>query len=169
MEFSTVDDYKYGMIDTYLKSSMDNRYVAGIKIPMNNWNARDELAMSILLTVYKVINGSIYTEYHPFDSLELGRHNEMFDTINTCQTLFKSYIRHLKNGIYSVGHVKIVVGIINFFNQHNFVPTDLDFTEDLIKAATIVEGMLQYTTSGKFTNECLKLIEEYQALQLLKG
>lgn len=169
MEFKTIDDYRYGMIDTYLKGSMDNRCVAGIKIPMNNWNARDELAMSILLTVYKVINGSMYTEYHPFDSLELERHNEMFDTINTCQTLFKSYIKHLKNGIYSIGHVKIVVGIINFFNQHNFVPTDLDFTEDLIKAATIVEGMLQYTTSGKFTDECLKLIEKYQALQLLKG
>lgn len=148
---------------------MNNRYVASIKIPMNNWNARDELAMSILLTVCKVINGRIYTAYHPFDSLEVGRHDEMFDTIDICQTLFKSYTKHLKNGIYSVGHIKIVVGIINFFNQYNFVPTDLDFTEDLIKAATIVEGMLQYTTSGKFTNECLKLIEEYQALQILKG
>lgn len=40
MEFKTVDDYKYGMIDTYLKSSMDNRYVAGIKIPMNKKNVK---------------------------------------------------------------------------------------------------------------------------------
>ena len=169
MEFKTVDDYKYGMIDTYLKSSMDNRYVAGIMIPMNNWNARDELAMSILLTVFKVTNGHIYTEYHPFDSFEVGRHDEMFNTIDTCQTLFKSYIKHLKNGIYSVGHVRIVVGIINFFNQHNFVPTDLDFTEDLIKAAIIVKGMLQYTTSGKFTDECLALVDDYRAAKMLEG
>ena len=167
MELQITDDTSYGMIDAYLKSSMDNKYVADIKIPMNNWNPRDELAKSILLTVYKLNSGSAFIKFHPFDALELGKHNEMFDTLNICQTMFKHYIRNSPNGIYSVNHIKVVVGRLKFFNQHNF--SSRKPTKDLIKAATIVEGMLQYTTSGKFTDECLKLIEEYQALQLLKG
>lgn len=52
MELQVSDDINYGMIEAYFKSSMDNKYVAGIKIPMNNWTAREELAKSILLTIY---------------------------------------------------------------------------------------------------------------------
>ena len=167
MELQINGDCRYGMIDAYLKSSVDNRYVAGIKIPMNNWNPRAELAKSILLTVYKLNSGTAHTEFHPFDSLEVGKHDEMFDMINICQTMFKYYIRNRAPGIYSVGHIKVVVGKFKFFIQDYFLSSEP--TEDLIKAATIVEGMLQYTTSGKFTDECLKLIEEYQALQMLKG
>lgn len=167
MEIQINGDCRYGMIDTYLKGSMDNRYIAGIKIPMNNWNAREELAKSILLTVYKLNSGSAFIEFHPFDAFEVGKHDEIFNTIDICQTMFKNYIKNLPNGIYSVNHIKVVRGRLKFFNQHNF--STREPTEELIKAATIVEGMYHYITSGKFTDKCLKLIEEYQALQILKG
>lgn len=167
MELQITDDTSYGMIDAYLKSSMDNKYVAGIKIPMNNWNPRDELAKSILLTVYKLNSGSAYIEFHPFDALEVGKHDEMFDTINICQTIFKNYIKSLPNGIYSVNHIKVVRGRLKFFNQHNF--STREPTEELIKAAIIVEGMLQYKFQSKFTDDCLALVDEYRAVKMLEG
>lgn len=58
---------------------------------------------------------------------------------------------------------------MNILTIHNFVPTDLDFTEDLIKAATIVEGMLQYKFQGLFTEDCLALVDEYRAAKMLEG
>lgn len=87
--------------------------------------------------------------------------------VQKCGEINKIYKKNLPNGIYSVNHIKVVRGRLKFFNQHNF--STREPTEELIKAATIVEGMYHYITSGKFTDKCLKLIEEYQALQILKG
>lgn len=153
---------------------------AKIRFPFNLSNLRVCLARSIFLTLYKPLDVFIYVvpEEGSFNSLELEKYKQVFDIINDCQTIFAYNIKDIPCGIYTVGQVQIATEDFSYVGKSNF--QDIDdlyysekrkavIREQLEKAAIIVEGLLQYKFHGKFTDECLALIDEYRATKMLEG
>lgn len=124
MEFKTIDDYKYGMIDTYLKSSMDNRYVAGIKIPLNICNLRESLARSLFITLYKPRNSYVFISLGDIYNSLLEKCAEAFDIIDDCQTIFAKSIKDVPCGVYIIGSVWIAASDLTYVGNNNFQEVD---------------------------------------------
>lgn len=153
---------------------------AKIRFPFNLSNLRVCLARSIFLTLYKPLDVFIYVvpEGGSFNSLELEKYKQVFDIINDCQTIFAYNIKDIPCGIYTVGQVQIATEDFSYIGKNNFQDIDdlyyseerkATIREQLEKAAIIVEGMLQYKFLGKFTDECLALVDDYRAAKILEG
>lgn len=171
-------NYHFEIAHTTLVNN--NKYYGSIDVPVNNAFPSVQLAESVLLTVFKPTDKNILTGHREFDFLEKGKFENEYDTITACQQYFDELLKNtfssrtLANLIYKVDHIWIA-GRIRLHYINELSPVDYrthpiqEGRENLEKAAIIVEGMYHYITSGKFTDKCLKLIEEYQALQILKG
>ena len=179
MNIPTDETYAFATSRVYF-TGYDGKFRGEIRVHLNLCNLRECLAKSILLTVYKPKRALLHIEVELSDSLNKGRYDkETMELIDDCQTLFSKYTSVIPvAGIFEVGHIKVMT--FNYLHTDRYVQQTLDdlefpkeikemFKDCLEKAATIVEGMYQFTTSGKFTDKCLKLIEEYHALQILKG
>lgn len=157
-----------------------NRYYGSIDVPITNQFPNVTLAESVLLTIFKPEDKNVFTNHREFSLLEEDKFENEYDEIAVCQQYFnellkKSFTKYFNpERIYKVGHIWIST---QPFLRYVDKLTPVDYSthpiqedrQNLEKAAAIVEGMYQYITSGKFTDKCLKLIEEYQALQMLKG
>jgi hypothetical protein len=153
------------------------KYEAKIKLPFNLTNLRVCLAKSIFLTMYKPLDTFIFVtlKEDAYDLLE--KHKQVFDIIDDCQTIFAYNIKDIPSGIYTVGQVQIATEDLSYVGKSNFQNIDdLYYSEErkavireqLEKAAIIVEGMLQYKFHGKFTDECLALVDDYRAAEMLE-
>lgn len=172
-------DYRFETAHVTLVDSR-NRYCGSIDVPITNEFPNVTLAESVLLTIFKPENKTIFTGHREFSLLEEGKFENEYDKIAVCQRYFNELLKEtfikysILNSIYKVGHIWIST---QPFLRYVDKLTPVDYSthpiqegrQNLEKAAVIVEGMYQYITSGKFTDKCLKLIEEYQALQMLKG
>lgn len=156
------------------------KYETKIRFPFNLANLRVCLARSIFLTFYKLLDVFIYVipEEGAFDLLELEKHEQVFDIIDDCQTIFAKNIKDIPCGIYTVGQVQIATEDLTYVGKSNFQDIDdlyypgerkATIKKQLKKAAIIVEGMLQYKFHGKFTDDCLALVDEYRAAKMLEG
>ena len=154
------------------------KYEAKIKLPFNLANLRCCLARSIFLTMYKPLDTFIFVtlEEDAYDLLE--KHKQAFDIIDDCQTIFASNIKDIPSGVYTVGQVQIATYDVSYVGKSTFQEIDDLYyfgkrkdtiREQLRKAAIIVEGMLQYKFHGKFTDECLALVDDYKAAKMLEG
>lgn len=172
-------DYRFEIAHVTLVDSR-NRYCGSIDVPITNEFPNVTLAESVLLTIFKPENKTIFTGHREFSLLEEGKFENEYDKIAVCQRYFNELLKEtfikysILNSIYKVDHIWIST---QPFLRYVDKLTPVDYSthpiqegrQNLEKAAVIVEGMYQYITSGKFTDKCLKLIEEYQALQMLKG
>lgn len=168
---------RFAMYTTSAKDYV-GKYEPKIKIPFSLTNLRSCLARSIFLTMYKLLDTYIFVtlEEDAYDLLE--KHKQAFDIIDDCQTIFYKNIKGIPCGIYTVGQVQITSEDLCYVGKSNFQDVDdLYFSEErkatikeqLKKAAIIVEGMLQYKFHGKFTDDCLTLVDEYRAAKMLEG
>lgn len=172
-------NYSFEIAHTTLVDSR-NRYYGSIDVPITNQFPNVTLVESVLLTIFNPENKSIFTGHREFSLFEENKFENEYDKITVCQQYFNELLKEtfskysIPNLIYKVGHIWVSTQPhLRYVDELSPVdyrthPIQED-RENLEKAAVIVEGMYHYITSGKFTDKCLKLIEEYQALQILKG
>lgn len=172
-------NYSFEIAHTTLVDSR-NRCCGSIDVPITNQFPNVTLVESILLTIFKPENKSVFTGHREFSLLEEDKFEGEYDKIAICQQYFNELLKEtfsehsIPDFIYKVGHIWVSTQPrLRYIDELS--PVDYrthpiqESRENLEKAAVIVEGMYHYITSGKFTDKCLKLIEEYQALQILKG
>ena len=161
----------------YSKSSK-GKYEIDIELPFNIFNLKEDLARSIFMTLYKPYDCFVYVGLNQEGYSSLNKHREVFDVIADCQTIFNRYTKNIPFGIYNVGQTVVVITTKNYIRKSDYLNIDnLCYTEQtkaiwkeqIRKAAIIVEGMLQYRFHGKFTDDCLALIDEYRAVKMLEG
>lgn len=154
------------------------KYRTEIRFPFNLANLRNCLARSIFLTMYKPLDTFIFVtlEEDVYDLLE--KHKKAFDIIDDCQTIFANNIKDIPSGVYTVGQIQIATDDVSYNGKSIFQEIDDLYypgkrkdtvREQLRKAAIIVEGILQYKFHGKFTEDCLALVDEYRAAKMLEG
>jgi hypothetical protein len=175
----STSNYRFEIAHVTLVDSR-NRYCGSIDVPITNQFSNITLAKSVLLTIFKPEDKSVFTNHREFSLLEEGKFENEYDKIAVCQQYFNELLKKIfpeypiSDRIYKVGHIWVTTqSRLCYIDKltpvdYNTYPIQ-EGRQNLEKAAVIVEGMYQYITSGKFTDKCLKLIEEYQALQMLKG
>lgn len=170
---------RFAMYNISTKDWLSN-YGAKLRFPFNLANLRICLARSLFLTLHKPLDTFIYVmpDESSFNSLELEKYKQVLDIVDDCQTIFAYNIKYIPSGVYTVGQVQIATEDLSYVGKSNFQDVDdLYYPEErkaiirehLEKAAIIVEGMLQYKFHGKFTDECLALVDEYRAAKMLEG
>lgn len=161
----------------YSKSSK-GKYEIDIELPFNIFNLKEDLARSIFITLYKPYDCFVYVGLNQEGYSSLKEHREVFDVIADCQTIFNKYTKDIPFGIYNVGQTVVVITTKNYIGKSDYYSIDdlyypeqtkAIWKERLKKAAIIVEGMLQYKFHGKFTDDCLALVDEYRATKMLEG
>lgn len=156
----------------------EGRYKDELVLPLNLCNVRDNLARSLFLTLYKQYSAFIFTSSVSLNSNSLDKHEKVFDIIDDCQTIFFNSIKNIPCGVYVIEDTWLVADNLTFVGRNSFKTVDKLYIreeqkdvikEKLEKAAIIVEGFLQYLGEGKFTEECLALVDDYRATKMLEG
>lgn len=155
-----------------------NSYERELALPLNLCNLREALAKSLYITLYKPRNAYIFISLGNLKHSLLDKYKKDFDTIDDCQTIFANCIKNVPCAVYTIGSIWIASDSLTYVGNSNIRKADKLYIREeqkdiikkqLEKASIIVEGFLQYLGEGKFTDECLALVDDYRAAKMLEG